>query len=168
MLILSNRLQELEHKVGMDSEQERKAALRKAKRKFDSVATKHAESAKKYRALKAEQTALGEEFMRLRTKYATVADEFRDEISLSLAGKKLRLVDVQRLIMSMTDESLGYAVQIRQKPDGVTDIFFSSQAKGNDRGHGHIVIEPDGLVVYAREEWRDKRRGEYLIRNVPN
>ena len=63
-----------------------------------------------------------------------------------------------------TDMFDGKPAKIRHREDGRTDIFFSSSGNfGDGLGHGHVVIDEDGSVIYMRDQWQDKNQGQYLI-----
>lgn len=63
-----------------------------------------------------------------------------------------------------TDKYNGSPAKVRKRNDGRTDIFFNSSGHyGDGVGHGHIVVDEDDNVRYMRDEWQDKRQGQYLI-----
>lgn len=83
----------------------------------------------------------------------------RDEIK---AEKQARRDEASRIVASATGHFAGKTAKVRKRRDGRTDIFFSSSEHGDDFGHGHVVVDQNGSVRYARDEWQDKRT-EYLI-----
>lgn len=63
-----------------------------------------------------------------------------------------------------TDLYEGMPAKIRKRKDGKTDIFFTDSGNyGDGPGHGHIVINEAGSVIYMRDQWQDKNQGQYLI-----
>ena len=63
-----------------------------------------------------------------------------------------------------TDMFDGKPAKVRHHKDGRTDIFFVSSGNyGDAPGHGHIVTDKDGNTVYYRDQWQDKKQGQYLI-----
>ena len=63
-----------------------------------------------------------------------------------------------------TDRFNGKPAKIRQRRDGKTDVFFTNSGNyGDGAGHGHIVLDQNNNVIYMRDEWQDKKQGQYLI-----
>lgn len=63
-----------------------------------------------------------------------------------------------------TDMFDGKPAKIRHRDDGRTDIFFTSSGNyGDGLGHGHVVLDKDGGTIYYRDQWQDKKQGQYLI-----
>ena len=63
-----------------------------------------------------------------------------------------------------TDMFDGKPAKVRHRKDGRTDIFFTNSGNyGDSLGHGHVVLAKDGHVTYYRDQWQDKKQGQYLV-----
>lgn len=63
-----------------------------------------------------------------------------------------------------TDMFNGRPAKTRLRKDGKTDVFFTDSGNyGDGLGHGHIVVDKDGNVIYMRDQYQDKKQGQYLI-----
>ena len=63
-----------------------------------------------------------------------------------------------------TDFYDGKPAKVVKRRDGRTDIFFTDSGNyGDSVGHGHVVVDQDDQIRYYRDQWQDKKQGQYLI-----
>lgn len=138
------------------------SAFYAAKSRFEAAKAKHQAKDADFKREKAERNRAKAEFERLQQEFLQAKEAFqrkRDEVR---SEKQARQDEASRIITSATGRFAGKAAKVRKRQDGRTDIFFSSGEHGDDFGHGHVVVDQNGSIRYARDEWQDKHT-EYLI-----
>ena len=139
-------------------------AFNQAKAEFEAAKERHVKAQTRFKELKAERDHLKAEFDRAKEEFFRIKAEFDQRLELLKAERTLHRSDEEKAIAIATDKFGEKPAKVRRRKDGKMDVFFSSSGNyGDSVGHGHVVIDVDGNVIYMRDEWQDKSQGQYLI-----
>ena len=138
------------------------SAFYAAKSRFEAAKAKHQAADTDFKREKAERDRAKAEFNRLQQEFLQAKEAFQSKRDEVRSNQQTRQDEASRIITSATGSFAGKTAKARKRQDGRTDIFFSSGEHGDDFGHGHVVVDQNGSIRYARDEWQDKHT-EYLI-----
>ena len=139
-------------------------AFSQAKAEFEAAKGRHVRAQARFKELKAERDRRKAEFDRAKEEFFRIKAEFDQRLELLKAERSLRRSNEEKAIAVVNARFGEKPAKVRRRKDGKIDVFFSSSGNyGDSVGHGHVVIDVDGNVIYMRDEWQDKSRGQYLI-----
>ena len=138
------------------------SVFERAKRRFESAKARCQTAEAEFRREKDERNRLKSEFDRSQAEFVRAKEALEARRKEVRAEREAERNKAECVVSSVTGHFAGKNAKVRQREDGMTDIFFSSGEHGDDLGHGHVVVDQNGSVRYARDEWQDKRK-EYLI-----